>query len=274
MIRTFHLPYSQQRQIPTDEGLPALEIHDLSVGYRTTGQNRALDNITLCVPKGQRVALVGPNGAGKSTLLKAIVGLLPVLSGDIQIFGQPIADCRQRVAYLPQRGDIDWRFPISLRKLVLSGRYVHLGWFKQPRTKDWAVADEMIARLGLTSLAARQIGQLSGGQQQRALLARALAQEADLILLDEPLNAVDADTRAIISDVLDLLQSEGKTIIAATHDLGRLESDYDSALYLADGHEVPPPPGSFVGTTHSRHITSKSPFHVALHKATLLHANE
>ncbi len=263
MTQPFHLPYSQQKPMPVTAGLPALDIHQLSVGYRSSGQERALDNVTLCVPKGKRIALVGPNGAGKSTLLKAIVGLLPILNGDIRIFGQPIADCRQRVAYLPQRGDIDWRFPISLRKLVLSGRYVHLGWFKYPRANDWAIADEMIARLGLTALAERQIGQLSGGQQQRALLARALTQEADLLLLDEPLNAVDADTRAIISDVLDLLQSEGKTVIAATHDLGRLESDFDGALYLADGHEVPPPPGSFVGMNLAEQIASRPQFHVA-----------
>jgi len=262
MTQSFHLSYSQKKSTPIANGQPALDIRHLSVGYRSSDQNRALDNVSLCVPKGDRVALVGPNGAGKSTLLKAVVGLLPILSGDIRIFGQPIDDCRDRVAYLPQRGDIDWRFPISLRKLVLSGRYVHLGWFKQPRAKDRVIADEMIARLGLTHLAERQIGQLSGGQQQRALLARALAQEADLLLLDEPLNAVDADTRAIISDVLDLLRSEGKTVVAATHDLGRLETDYDGVLYLADGHEVSAPSRSFVGMNLAEEIASRPQFHV------------
>ncbi len=263
MNPAFHLPYSQQKPSPVNTGLSALDVRQLSVGYRSSGQDRALDNVSLCVPKGKRIALVGSNGAGKSTLLKAIVGLLPILSGEIQIFGQPIADCRQRVAYLPQRGEIDWRFPISLRKLVLSGRYVHLGWFKYPRANDWAIADEMIARLGLSSLAERQIGQLSGGQQQRAMLARALTQEADLLLLDEPLNAVDADTRSIISDVLDLLQSEGKTVIAATHDIGRLQRDFDSALYLADGHEVSPPVETFVGMNLAEQIASRPQFHVA-----------
>ncbi len=255
MFQNFFWPYSQQKSNPASPNELALDIHDLSVGYRSSGQTPALDHITLHVPAATRVALVGPNGAGKSTLLKAIVGLLPILSGDIKIFGQSISDCRQWVAYLPQRGDIDWRFPISLRKLVLSGRYVHLGWFKRPYAADWAIADQMINRLGLSDLAERQISQLSGGQQQRALLARALTQQADLLLLDEPLNAVDADTRAIISDVLNLLQQEGKTVIAATHDLGRLEADFDSALYLTDGHEVPPPPGAFKGKHHTvRHF--------------------
>lgn len=254
MIQAFNFPYNRQKTHPIIADVPALDIRDLSVGYRSSGQSRALDSVSLCVPKGKRIALVGPNGAGKSTLLKAVVGLLPILSGDIHIFGQAIEDCRQRVAYLPQRGEIDWRFPISLRKLVLSGRYVHLGWFKRTGTDDEAVADEMISRLGLTALAERQIGQLSGGQQQRALLARALTQEADLLLLDEPLNAVDADTRAIISDVLGLLQSEGKTVVAATHDLGRLQSDFDGALYLSDGREAPPPPLSFTDSRLSTQI--------------------
>jgi manganese/zinc/iron transport system ATP- binding protein len=258
MIQAFNFPYNRQKNRTMIVDAPALDIRDLSVGYRSSDQNRALDSVSLCVPRGERIALVGPNGAGKSTLLKAIVGLLPILSGDIQIFGQSIEDCRQRVAYLPQRGEIDWRFPISLRKLVMSGRYVHLGWFKRPGTNDGEIADEMIARLGLTHLAERQIGQLSGGQQQRALLARALTQQADLLLLDEPLNAVDADTRAIISDVLDVLRSEGKTVVAATHDLGRLETDFDGALYLADGHEVPPPPPSLTGTRLSAQIISPS----------------
>ncbi len=262
MTPNFHFSYGQQRPTPITAGLPALDIRNLSVGYRTSGQTRALDNVTLCVPKGKRIALVGPNGAGKSTLLKAVVGLLPIITGEINIFGQSITDCRQRVAYLPQRGEIDWRFPISLRKLVLTGRYVHLGWFKRPGAKDQNIAEEMIGRLGLSSLAERQIGQLSGGQQQRALLARALTQEAELLLLDEPLNAVDADTRAIISDVLNRLQSEGKTVIAATHDLGRLESDFDGALYLADGHEVPPPMTTFVATHLSSPIKPVSQYHV------------
>ncbi len=236
----------------------ALDVHELSVGYQSSDQTRALDNVSLQVVPGARIALVGPNGAGKSTLLKAIAGLLKIQDGSIQIYGQPVGAAPHRVAYLPQRGEIDWRFPISLRKLVLTGRYVHLGWFRRPTANDMKIADKMIERLGLASLADRQIGQLSGGQQQRALLARALTQEAELLLLDEPLNAVDSQTRAVIADVLNQLRNEGKTVLAATHDLGRLETDYDDAMYLAEGREVAPPPGAFTSKSRPQIAQPKS----------------
>jgi len=242
-----NLPYSHRQHADRIAGAPALDVRNLTVYYPRAQAEPALADVSLCVQPGARVALVGPNGAGKSTLLKAVVGLLPLHSGQIRVFGNPLGVCHCDVAYLPQHGDIDWRFPISLRRLVMTGRYVHLGWFKRPRSEDWAVVDEMIARLGLTALAERQIGQLSGGQQQRALLARALAQDASLFLLDEPLNAVDAGTREVIAEVLAGLKHEGKTVVAATHDLGRLETDFDGALYLAEGREVPAPPGAFEG---------------------------
>jgi ABC-type Mn2+/Zn2+ transport system ATPase subunit len=242
-----YLSYSRHRAHEPVAGAPALELHDVSVEYPGT-RRLALHQVDLCIPVGAQVALVGPNGAGKSTLLKAVAGLLPVRQGIVAIYGHPIGACPQRVAYLPQRGEIDWRFPVSLRRLVLTGRYVHLGWFRRPGREDYAIADQMIAKMELSDLADRQIGELSGGQQQRALLARALAQSADLLLLDEPLNAVDVTTRAIITDVLHDLQRQGKTVVTATHDLGRLETDYDGALYLAEGREVPPPPGAFVGS--------------------------
>ncbi len=201
----------------------------------------------LGVPVGASVALVGHNGSGKSTLLKAIAGLLTFSGGQIRIFGQLPGACHHRVAYLPQRGEVDWHFPINVRKLVLTGRYVHLGWLKRPRADDRRISDEALERLGLASLADRQIGQLSGGQQQRVLLARALAQEADLLLLDEPLNAVDAHTRETVATVLHDLKTQGKAMLVATHDLGRLEADFDGALYLHQGREIEPPPGSFSG---------------------------
>ncbi len=238
--------YSRRVHQDTIAGAPALEVRDLTAAYPGT-RRLALKGVNLCVPVGAHVALVGHNGAGKSTLLKAVAGLLPVRSGSIAIYGHPPGACHHRVAYLPQRGEIDWRFPITLHRLVLTGRYVHLGWFKRPSKQDWRIADEVIERLGLSALRERQISQLSGGQQQRALLARALAQEADLLLLDEPLNAVDAETRAVIAVVLESLRAQGRTIITATHDLGRLETDFDGALYLAEGREIPPPPGAFIG---------------------------
>jgi len=231
------LAYGGRQQVNSVAGAPALDARNLDVRYAGSDE-LALHGVSLCVPAGARVALVGPNGAGKSTLLKAAAGLLPVASGSLTIYGNPVGTCRHRVAYLAQRGEMDWRFPIILRRLVLTGRYVHLGWLKQPTQVDWRCTDEAIARMGLTDLAERQIGELSGGQQQRALLARALAQDADLLLLDEPLNAVDAATRQVIADTLNVLQRQGKTAIIATHELDRLQTEFDDALFLVDGYEA------------------------------------
>jgi manganese/zinc/iron transport system ATP- binding protein len=231
------LPYGGRRHIAAVPNAPAFEAECVSAKY-PAAQELALCDVSLRASSGARVALVGPNGAGKSTLLKAAVGLLPILSGAITIYGHPVGARPQRVAYLAQRGELDWRFPITLRRLVLTGRYVHLGWFKRPDKRDWMIADQAIERMGLTDLAERQIGELSGGQQQRALLARALAQDADLLLLDEPLNAVDAATRQIVSDTLTELQHKGKTAIIATHDLDRWEAHFDQALFLLDGRMV------------------------------------
>lgn len=239
-------PYSSRGHTSAVPGAPALETRALSAGH-PGATAPAIRDINLRAPVGSRVALVGHNGAGKSTLLKAAAGLLPVLSGNLWIYGQPPGACHHRVAYLPQRAEIDWRFPITVRKLVLTGRYVHLGWLRRPGARDQELTEQALDQMGLTALAERQIGQLSGGQQQRALLARALTQDADLLLLDEPLNAVDADTRKIVSDVLTELQAREKTVVVATHDLGRLESEFDGALYLSEGSQISPPPGAFTG---------------------------
>jgi len=236
------LPYSGGRHVPPVPNAPALATDRLTVCYPDTG-HVALRDVSIHADRGSRVALVGPNGAGKSTLLKAVAGLLPVASGDIRIYGNPVGACHHRVAYLPQRGDIDWTFPIPVSRFVLTGRYVHLGWFRRPRVRDREIVTGVLDRLGLGALADRPIGRLSGGQQQRALLARALAQEADLLLLDEPINAVDAETRDVIYDLLADLKSEGKTLIVATHDVGRLAEGFDSAIYLRDGEVVTPPDG-------------------------------
>lgn len=212
-------------------GAPALEVRDLCVAYADT-RRLVLKHVTFTVPIGARAALIGHNGSGKSTLLKAIAGLLPIKSGSILIYGNPPGACHHRVAYLPQRSDIDWRFPITLRKLVMTGRYVHMGWFRRPSRQDWQIVDDVIDQLGLTDLSERQIGQLSGGQQQRAMLARALAQDADLLLLDEPLNAVDVKTRDVIAQVLYDLNRRGKTIVMATHELSTLADEFDLTLSL------------------------------------------
>jgi ABC-type Mn2+/Zn2+ transport system ATPase subunit len=243
-------PYSRRHHADPVPTADALVVDDLAVDY-SGGDRPAVAGISLRVSAGARVALVGPNGAGKSTLLKAIAGLAP-FHGTIRVYGNPVGACHHRVTYLPQRGEVDWLFPISVERLVLTGRYVHLGWFRWPGKRDYEITREVLARLGLSELAARQIGKLSGGQQQRALLARALAQGADLLLLDEPLNAVDADTRDEIHAVLKDLQQQGKTILCATHDLGRLASDFDAAVYLSEGRQVPPPEGGFHGNHAGR----------------------
>lgn len=233
-MNTLMLPYSQRHHADPVVGAPALELQGVRVLYPRTRQV-VLHNLTLCVPVGQRVALVGHNGAGKSTLLKTVAGLLKPQQGTLKIYGLRVGECHHRVAYLPQRGEIDWRFPVTLRRLVMTGRYVHLGWLRPPRRTDHLLVEQVLARLGLSDLAERQIGQLSGGQQQRALIARALAQEADLLLLDEPFNAVDAASREIIMRVLDEIQQQGKTALIATHDLNRLSTDFDRVVHMSEG---------------------------------------
>lgn len=210
---------------------PALEIHDLSVVYAGT-RRLALRQIDLRVPIGAQVALVGANGAGKSTLLKVVAGLLPIYRGRVAIYGNPVGACHHRVAYLPQRGEIDWRFPVSLRRLVLTGRYVHLGWFRRPSRADYAVADAMIDRLGLSDLASRQISQLSGGQQQRTFLARALVQDAQIYFMDEPFAAVDAVTERAIVAIMRELRERGKTVLVVHHDLQTVEEYFDWVTLL------------------------------------------
>ena len=230
-------PYGNRRHVDPVAGAPALELDLESVSYPGAA-TLALQQVHLSVPVGARVALVGHNGAGKSTLLKAVAGLLP-FSGRVRVCGRSIGACHHRVAYLPQHGEIDWRFPIDLRKLVLTGRYVHLGWLRRPAQQDHAICDALIARLGLAQMAGRQISQLSGGQQQRALLARALAQEAEVLLLDEPLIAVDAETRAVMAAVMDELRGRGRTLLVATHDVSGLAAEFDSAVFLSEGRVVP-----------------------------------
>lgn len=239
-------PYSTHIHEPPVANEPALLVHNLSGRYSEENAS-AVTGLNLWAPVGSTIALVGPNGAGKSTLIKLVAGLLPLQSGEVRVFGRPVRNCRHRVAYLAQRSGIDWKFPISVRDLVMGGRYVHLGWFRRPTAHDKTLVTAAMERLGIDHLAERQIGELSGGQQQRSLLARALAQDADLLLLDEPLNAVDADTREVVARTLHELKMQGKTAVIATHDLGRLESDYDGALYLCEGRKIEPPPGAFVG---------------------------
>jgi manganese/zinc/iron transport system ATP- binding protein len=229
-----NLFYGHRRYAEMIPDAPALAIDRLTAGYPGLPAP-VLREVSLELPPGVRAALLGPNGSGKSTLLKAVAGLLHPRSGTIVIYGRPVGACHHRVAYLPQRGDVDWRFPVTLERMVLAGRYVHLGWLRRPGEEDRARVRAVLVKLGLEQLAGRQISQLSGGQQQRALLARALVQEADLLLLDEPLSAVDVASRRIIDEALNELRDQGKTILMATHHLDRIHEDFDLAFLLHDG---------------------------------------
>ncbi|MFQ3662691.1 MAG: ABC transporter ATP-binding protein [Chloroflexaceae bacterium] len=229
-----NLFYGHRRYVEMIPDAPALAIDRLTVGYPGLPEP-VLHEVSLALPAGVRAALLGPNGSGKSTLLKAVAGLLRPRSGTIRIYGRPVGACHHRVAYLPQRGDVDWRFPVTVERMVLAGRYVHLGWLRRPGDEDRERVMAVLGKLGLEQLARRQISQLSGGQQQRALLARALVQEADLLLLDEPLSAVDSASRSIIDEALNELRDRGRTILMATHHLDRIDEGFDLAFALEDG---------------------------------------
>ncbi|KAB8145624.1 metal ABC transporter ATP-binding protein [Chloroflexia bacterium SDU3-3] len=209
----------------------AIAIEGASVRY-PGARAEALCDASLTVGAGSRVALIGPNGAGKSTLLKAVVGLLPLARGSVQIFGGPARDARQRVAYVPQRSNVDWSFPISAGDLALMGRDVFIRWPRRPSAADRALAERALDAVGMADLAQRHIADLSGGQQQRVFLARALAQQADLLLLDEPFVGIDTATERVIFGVLDRLRDEGRTVVVATHDLTSLVRHFDRAALI------------------------------------------
>ena len=206
-----------------------LETHDLTVAY---DKKPVLYGIDVSIAPGQLVGIMGPNGAGKSTLIKAIMGLLEPAGGWIQIFGESNKSQRKRVAYVPQRREVDWDFPVTVMDVVLMGRYGHLGLFKRPGKRDRDIAMEALEKVNMIPYAGRQISNLSGGQQQRVFLARALAQESDLYLMDEPFVGVDAATESTIIDLLQDLRSQGKTILVVHHDLPTARQYFDSLILL------------------------------------------
>ena len=207
----------------------ALAVHHLSVNYDKTP---VLWDVSFEVPQGKLVGIVGPNGAGKSTLIKTVLGLVPPISGKVALFGRPLSDVRQRVAYIPQRTSVDWDFPITVFDLVLMGRYGELGLFRRPKKADWAAVERTLELVGLSDLADRQISQLSGGQQQRAFLARALLQDADLYLMDEPFSGIDLGTEKVLINLLKEFKSQGKTVFVVHHDLNSVESIFDWLILL------------------------------------------
>jgi manganese/zinc/iron transport system ATP- binding protein len=206
-----------------------LDIHDVTVAYH---RRPVLWDVDLTIDEPQLAAIVGPNGAGKSTLIKAALGLVPMASGRVEIFGQPVARVRQRIGYVPQRESVDWDFPVSVLDVVLMGTYGQLGWIRRPgkSQRDWA--RHCLERVGLASYERQQIGQLSGGQQQRVFLARALAQKAEIYFMDEPMAGVDAATERTIFQVLHELREAGKTIIAVHHDLRTVRQYFDYVVLL------------------------------------------
>ena len=214
--------------VPHDPDAPILEVQKLSVRY---DGHFALENITFHLHAGERVAVVGPNGAGKSTLFKVVSGVLPPSSGEVKIsgFGPRGHIC---IAYVPQRSQVDWRFPASVADVVMMGRIGQIGFFRWPRRKDWDIVHTALEAVDMNTLADRQIGELSGGQQQRTFLARAFAQEAQLVLMDEPLNGLDAPSQEAILSLLEKLQHEKITVMVATHDLGQAANHFDRVMLL------------------------------------------
>ncbi|MEM9124259.1 MAG: metal ABC transporter ATP-binding protein [Pseudomonadota bacterium] len=211
-----------------------LAIRGLTVSY---GQKPAVFSVDMTVQAAAMTAIIGPNGAGKSTLLKAALGIVAPLSGQVTVFGRPLDEQRGRIAYVPQRASVDWDFPTRVIDVILMGLTRQLGLLGRVRPKHKARAMACLDRVGMSDFADRQIGQLSGGQQQRVFLARALAQDADLYLLDEPFSGVDAATEKAIIEVLKSLKNMGKTVVVVHHDLATV-TDYFDHVFLINTRKI------------------------------------
>lgn len=216
------------RSVFEDAGVP-LAVSGLTVSYH---RRPVLWNVDFRAPEGGLVAVIGPNGAGKSTLIKAVLGIVPALAGEVAVYGRPVARQRRLIGYVPQRTSVDWDFPTSSLDVVAMGLYGRIGWCRRVRRRHLEEARAHLDRVGMADFADRQIGQLSGGQQQRVFLARALAQDARLYLMDEPLAGVDAATERAVVDVLRTMRAEGKTVICVHHDLQTAAEYFDHALIL------------------------------------------
>ncbi len=211
------------------QAIPALALHNVSVAY---DRKPVLSDLTLEVATSEFVGIVGPNGAGKSTLLNTILGLTPLRRGKITVLGHSIAEARRSIAYMPQREGVDWTFPVTIEDVVMMGREARLGWFRRPAGPDREIVRWALEQVQLLEQRRTPIGELSGGQQQRVFLARALAQEGDLFLLDEPLTGVDAPTQETILKLLRDFRRKGRTVIMTTHDLGVARAFCSKLLFL------------------------------------------
>lgn len=207
----------------------AVTVHDLTVAYR---DEPVLWDIDLTIPTGTLTAIIGPNGAGKSTLMKAILGLVPMAAGTVEIFGHTSERQRKLVGYVPQRGSVDWNFPTDALDVVTMGTYGQLGWIRRPGKEEYDRAMQALEQVGMADFANRQISQLSGGQQQRVFLARALVQDAELYFMDEPFVGVDARTEQAIIDLLKQLRDRGKTVVCVHHDLETAPRYFDWVVLL------------------------------------------
>ena len=233
---------------PTDA---PLAIRGLTVSY---GEKPAVFSVDATFPPGAMAAIVGPNGAGKSTLLKAALGVIPRISGEVRVFGRPVERARDRIAYVPQRASVDWDFPTTVIDVVLMGLYARVGLLRRFTGAHRALARESLDRVGMAGFADRQIGQLSGGQQQRVFLARALAEQADLYLLDEPFAGVDAATERAIIDVLKELKQAGRTVVCVHHDLATV-ADYFDHVFLVNVRRIAEGPVATTFTAETLHAT-------------------
>jgi manganese/zinc/iron transport system ATP- binding protein len=222
------IPFASTRPHGDTESAP-LSVRGLTVAY---DDKPAIWDLDYEAPNQGLVAIIGPNGAGKSTMIKAILGLVPVLAGDVRVFGEKLRRARRRVAYVPQRTSVDWDFPASAEDVVTMGLYGEIGWCRPVRRRHRDAARAHLERVGMADFANRQIGQLSGGQQQRVFLARALAQQAELYLMDEPFAGVDAATEHAVVDVMRDVRDDGATVICVHHDLQTVGEYFDHALVL------------------------------------------
>ena len=205
-----------------------LEVYNLGVHYHN---NWAIDDVSFCLQPGQVMGLLGPNGAGKSTLVKAILGLVPS-KGSVKFASRPLKKQLKKVAYVPQRTQIDWDYPITVEKVVMMGRIPATGWFRKHSRNSRNIVRNALEKVGMWQYRQRQIRELSGGQQQRVFLARALAQEADLLFFDEPFNNIDRQTESIIFTIFAELKQQNKTLVVISHDLGITLNNYDRFLLL------------------------------------------
>lgn len=215
--------------VSTEDQTIAMEVHDLTVSYH---RKPVLWNIDLSIPEGNLVGIIGPNGAGKSTFIKAILGLLPAASGWVQVYDKPISKQRDKVAYVPQRETVDWSFPVTAMDVVLMGRYGIKRWWNRITGKDREIVRQCLDKVGMLPYGDRQISNLSGGQQQRVFLARALAQDSQIYLMDEPFTGVDAATEAAIVAIMKELRQAGKTVIVVNHDLQTAQEYFDMLILL------------------------------------------